>query len=141
MRILRCVVCEKLRGQDGLLQAGNHDLNSHTLKQRGLFSVKQRGAVKRAARSSPLSMGRQIYDSMFDFSPGKHIPFHKKSQRAVNRLVRETRKNVMAERVPGVGVDGTEGSMIHLAESLCFSHPDDVFHLDEYRPVCVGHKI
>ena len=52
-----------------LMQAGDHDLNSHT-KKRGLLSVKQRGAVKRAARSAPLQVGRQIQDSMLDCSPG-----------------------------------------------------------------------
>ncbi len=27
----------------------------------------------------------------------------------------------MIKRIPGVGVDGSEGSMNHLAESLCLS--------------------
>jgi ribosomal protein L30E len=106
-----------------LLQAGNHDLDSHAAgKQKSLLSVKQRGAVKRAARSAPLQVGRQVHDGMLDFSPGKHIPYDRRTQGAVNRLVRKTRKEVMARRIPGVGVDGTEGSMNRLAESLSLAN-------------------
>ncbi len=56
-----------------LLQAGDHDLNGHAVKKRGLLSVKQRGAVKRAARSAQLSVGRQVHDSLLDCSPGNQI--------------------------------------------------------------------
>ena len=97
-----------------LMQAGEHDLNSHT-KKRGLLTVKQRGAVKRAARSAPLQVGRQIQDSLLDCSPGKHIPYDRRHQNAVGRLVRKTRKEVMGKCIPGVGVDGSEGSMNRLA--------------------------
>ncbi len=62
-----------------LRQAGQYDLNSHTVKQRGLLSVQQRAVVKRAARSAPLSVGRQVHDSMLYFSPGKQIPFYRRS--------------------------------------------------------------
>jgi hypothetical protein len=68
-----------------LLQAGEHDLDSHTIqvKQLGLLSVKQRAAVKRAARAAPVSVGRQVHDtndvSMLDFSPCKQIPFDRRS--------------------------------------------------------------
>jgi hypothetical protein len=131
-----------------LLQAGNHDLTSHAAgKKKSLLSVKQRAAVKRSARSAPLQVGRQIHDGMLDFSPGKRIPYDQRSQNAVKRLVRKTRKDVMAQRIPGVGVDGTEGSMNRLAESLSLAKfierhndPDDPFHLDEHQPVCVGHQ-
>ena len=129
-----------------LMQAGEHDLNSHT-KKRGFLTVKQRGAVKRAARSAPLQVGRQIQDSMLDCSPGKHIPYDRRHQNAVGRLVRKTRKEVMGKRIPGVGVDGSEGSMNRLAESLSLAKflerhndPDDVFHLGEHQPVCLGHQ-
>ncbi len=64
----------------------------------------------------------------------------------MNRLVRKTCKDVMAKRIPGVGVDGSEGSMDRLAESLCLSKlleshsdPDDDFYLDEHQQVCLGH--
>jgi hypothetical protein len=67
---------------------------------------------------------------------------------AVNRLVRKTRKNVMAARISGVGVDGSGGSMNRLAESLCLSKllerhndPDDDFYLDEHQQVCLGHQV
>jgi hypothetical protein len=83
---------------------------------------------------------------MLDCSPGKHLPYDRRTQGAVGRLVRKTRRDVMAKRVPGVGVDGSEGSMNRLAESLSFSKfiernndPDDTFHLEEHQPVCLGH--
>ena len=104
-----------------LLQSGEHTLDSHVGRQRGKLSVKQRGAVKRAARAAPLAVGKQIHDGLLDLSPGKHIPFDRSSQRAVARLVRKTRKDVMAERLQGIEVDDTEGSMNRLAESLSLS--------------------
>jgi hypothetical protein len=75
---------------------------------------------------------------MLDLSPGKHLPYDRRTQSAVGRLVRKTRKDVM-------GVDGSEGSMNRLAESLSLSKlierhndPDDPFHLEEHQPVCLG---
>ncbi len=75
--------------------------------------MKERGAVNWAARSAPLAVGRQVYDSMLDCSPGKHLPYDRRTQQgAVGRLVRKTRRDVMAKRIPG-----SEGSMNCLAES------------------------
>jgi hypothetical protein len=131
-----------------LLQAGNHNLNSHAAgKQRSLLSVEQRGAVKPAALSAPLQVGRQVHDSMLDCSPGKHLPFDRRTQGAVGRLVHKTRRDNMAKRIPGVGVDCSEGSMNRLAESISLSKfierdndTDDPFHLEKHQPVCVGHQ-
>ncbi len=74
MRLLRRIVCE-IPDRVVLLQASEHDLLSHAVKKRGLLSVKQSGAVKRAARSAPLQVVRQVNDSMLDCSPGRHIPY------------------------------------------------------------------
>ncbi len=53
----------------------------------------------------------------------------------------------MAERVPGVDLDGSEGSMVQLAESLSLKNfierhndPTDAFHMDELQPVCCGYQ-
>ncbi len=49
----------------------------------------------------------------------------------------------MADRVPGVELDGSEGSMTELAESLSLERfiarhndPDDSYHLDQHEVVC-----
>jgi hypothetical protein len=131
-----------------MMQAGDHTCESHVGKQRGVLTVKQRGAVVRAARAAPLSVGRQVHDGLLDDSPGKRVPFDKRSQSAVNRLVRKVRGQVMEERLgPGIDVDGTEGSMNRLAESLSLAafikrhnDPEDEFHLEPHQPVCVGHQ-
>ena len=129
-----------------MYKAGTHTLDSHSGEQRGALSVKQRGAVKRAVRAAPLAAG-QVQDGMLDLSPGKHIAYDKRSQNAVSRLVRKERKGIMHERLPGLNVDDTEGSMNSLAESLSLARliarhndPNDEYHLDAHEPVCVGHQ-
>ncbi len=88
--------------------AGEHTASSHSSSS-GILSVKQRGAVKRAVRSLPHSVGSQVQASLENFSPGKRVPFDRRSQKAVARLVRSERKEIMAERVPGIELDNTEG--------------------------------
>jgi hypothetical protein len=53
----------------------------------------------------------------------------------------------MAERVPSTDLDGTEGSMNCLADSICLikpialhSDPADDFHMDVHQVVQVGHQ-
>jgi hypothetical protein len=128
------------------LQAGEHTMTSHA-KSSGILNPKQRGAVERAARSAPLALGTKIHTSMQNFSPGRHIPYDRRSRKAVDRIVRKTRRDVMERRVGGIDVDGSEGAMNKLAESLSLvkllerhNDPDDPFHMDEHQPVCVGHQ-
>jgi hypothetical protein len=52
----------------------------------------------------------------------------------------------MAERVLGIVLDGTEGSMNRLAVSICLikliaqhKDPADDFHMEEHQVVQVGH--
>jgi hypothetical protein len=121
-------------------------MTSHT-KSSGILNPKQRGAVERAARSAPLAIGTQIHASMQNFSPGRHIPYDRRSRNAVDRLVRKTRRGVMERRIGGIDLDGSEGAMNKLAESLSLvkllekhNDPDDPFHMNEHQPVCVGHQ-
>ena len=90
--------------------AGEHTASSHS-RSSGILSVKQRSAVKRAVRSSPQLVGSQVHAGLENFSPGKRIPFDSRSQKAVARLVRSERKEIMAERVPGIDLDNSEGAM------------------------------
>jgi hypothetical protein len=39
---------------------------------------------------------------MQNFSPGRHIPYDRRSRKAVDRLVRKTRREVMTRRVGGI---------------------------------------
>jgi hypothetical protein len=71
----------------------------------------------------------------------------KRSRSAVNLLVRKTRKEVMSARVGGLELDGAEGSMNALAESLSlikflerYNDPADPFQMDEHQPLCVRHQ-
>ena len=77
--------------------AAEHTPLSHS-RSSGILSVKQRTAVKRAVRSSPQLVGSQGNAGLENFSPGKRIPFNSRSQKAVDRLVRSERKEIMAER-------------------------------------------
>ncbi len=53
----------------------------------------------------------------------------------------------MAEMIPGIVIDDTEGSMNRLANSICFlkliarhNDPKDDFHMDEHQVVQVCHQ-
>ena len=127
-------------------QAGEHKLDSHSASL-GILTVKQRGAVQQATRAAPLAVGTQIHAALQNFSPGRQVPFDQRSRKAVDRLVRRTRKEVMTKRVGGIELDGSEGSMNELAESLSLMNllkrhndPNDAFHMDEHQPVCIGHQ-
>jgi hypothetical protein len=126
--------------------SGEHTPESHS-RSSGILSVKQRSAVKRAVRSSPQLVGSQVHAGLENFSPGKRVPFDSRSQKAVNRLVRRERKEIMAERVPGIDLDTTEGAMNRLAESISLekllarhNDPADDFHMDEHQVVQVGYQ-
>jgi hypothetical protein len=92
-------------------------MSSHA-KASSILNPKQKGAVERAAQSAPLALGSQIHTSMQNFSPGRHIPYDRRSRKAVDRLVRKTRRDVMSRRAGGIDLDGSEGAMNQLAESL-----------------------
>jgi uncharacterized Ntn-hydrolase superfamily protein len=59
---------------------------------------------------------------MQNFSPGRRIPYDARSRQAVARIVRKTRAEVLQDRVPGITLDGSEGSMNQLAESISLVH-------------------
>ena len=131
-----------------LLQAGQHTLESHA-RSKGILTPKQRGAVVRAVRAAPMVVGAQVLSNLQNHSPGKHVPFDQRSRAAVNRLVPRTRGDIMSARVPGIKLDGSEGSMNQLAESLPVSlvkfierhnNPTDPFHMSEHQVVSVGHQ-
>ena len=129
-----------------LLQSGEHDRHSHHATK-GILSVKQRNAVIGAVKAAPLSTGAAVHSNLKNRSPGNHVRSDKRSFRAVDRLVSNTRRELMAGRVDGVDIDGSEGSMVQLAESLSLKRfierhndRDDPFHLDEHQTVCVGYQ-
>jgi hypothetical protein len=45
-------------------------------------------------------VGSQVHANLKNFSPGKYVASDTKSQAAVNRLVRKTRKELMTARIP-----------------------------------------
>ena len=129
-----------------LMQAGDHGPESH-IHCRGILSVKQRGTIKRAIRAAPMTVGAQLHANMDSFSPGRRVPYDHRSRGAVARLVRSERASVMEQSFPGIKIDGSEGSMNELAESVSFeklllrhNDPTDSFHLDAHQVVSLGHQ-
>jgi hypothetical protein len=129
-----------------LLQAGEHTPDSH-IAGKGILSVKQRGTIKRAVRAAPMAVGSQIHASLQNFSPGRRVAYDARSRAAVSRLTRRERAAVLEETVPGIKLDGSEGSMNELADSLSLekllarhNDPNDSFHMDEHQVICVGHQ-
>jgi hypothetical protein len=72
---------------------------------RGTLTVKQLAAVETSVRCAQLAVGSQVHANLKKFSPGKHVGSDRKSQAAVNRLVRKKRKEIMAACIPGINID------------------------------------
>jgi hypothetical protein len=81
-----------------LLQSGTHTPESH-LGCKGILSVKQRGAVARAARLAPMSVGWQVHASLQNFSPGQRVLYNERSLQAVVWLVWRTRAEVATRTI------------------------------------------
>ena len=130
-----------------LLHSGQHQRNSHT-KSKGILSPLQRNAVITSVKHSPMTARGSVVCNLDSLSPGKRVPFDKRSTRAVGRLVDSTRRQLLAKSIPvGIELDGSEGAMIQLAGSMSLSrliarHNDvhDRFHLDEHQPICLGYQ-
>ncbi len=111
------------------------------------MTAKQLAAVEAFVRSAPLAVGSQVHANLKNFSRGKHVASDRKSQAAVNRLVRKKRKQLMAARIPGINLDDTEGAMVRLAQSLSLSlhikrhnDPADSNHINEHQTFCLGYQ-
>jgi hypothetical protein len=129
-----------------LFVSGEHNSDSHK-GGLGLLTVKQQHAIRTAVRCAPLQSGGAVHANLKNFSPGRHVPTDRRSMEAVSRLVRQERKELMAERVPGLKIDGSEGTMTKLAMSLSLktaierhNNKDDEYHMDAHQVVCCGYQ-
>lgn len=128
-----------------LHHSGNHDRHSHRAST-GILSVKQRNAVISSVKAAPMAASGTVQSNLKNFSPGKRVPHDAKSTSALGRLVKTTRRKLLGESIPpGITIDGSEGPMIKLAESISLkalilkhNDPSDPFHLDEHTTVCLG---
>ncbi len=118
-----------------MLQAVAHSTDSHT-QSHVILNPKQRGAIVRAVKAVPLSVGSQVLSNLQNFSPGKHVLFDHWSRGALNQLVRSSRSEIMASSVPWTKLDGSNGSMNQLTDSLSLAkfierhdNQADAFHL------------
>ena len=129
-----------------LMASGGHERDSLRIST-GILCVKQRSAVVNAVKSCPMTTGNAVHSNLWNFSTDKRVPCDVKSMKAVNRLVSKTRVNIMGDRVDGADIDGSEGSMNQLDETLSLLqfiewHNDSFvfFHLDEHQVVSCGHQ-
>ena len=129
-----------------LFVSGEHTAESHS-GGKGLLTVKQQHAIRTAVRSAPLQSGGAVHANLKNFSPGRHVPTDRRSMEAVARRVRKERKELMAERVPGQKIDGSEGAMTKLAMALSLktaierhNDPNDDYHMDAHQVVCCGYQ-
>ena len=127
-----------------LYVSGQHTPNCH-VSRKGFFTDKQKHGIQLAVRAAPLAHGRAVHAGIKNFSPGKHVANDQRSRLALNRLATRERKLIMSERVPGVTLDGSSGSMLTLAEKLDLSRfihkhndPSDPYHLDPHEVVTCG---
>ena len=127
-----------------LFVSGEHNSDSHK-GGKGLLTVKQQHAIRTAVRCAPLQSGGAVHANLKNFSPGRQVPTNRRSMEAVNRMVRKVRKALMAERVPGQKIDGSEGAMTKLAKSLSLKtaierHNDPEYHMEAHQVVCLGYQ-
>ena len=127
-----------------LFVSGEHTADSHK-GGKGLLTVKQQHAIRTAVKSAPLQSGSAVHSNLKNFSPGRHVATNRRSMEAVSRLVRKERKALMAARVPGLSIDGSEGAMTKLAKSLSLktaikrhNDPEDEYHMEAHQVVCLG---
>jgi hypothetical protein len=135
---------KRYKDKVSLLQAGEHTPDSH-IAGKGILFVKQCGTIKRTVRAAPMAVGSQVHANLQNFSPGRRVPYDARSRAAVSHLTRRERAAVLEETVPCITLDGSEGSMNELADSLSLekllarhNDPNDSFHMDEHQVVCVG---
>ncbi len=127
------------------VHSGHHQHSSHT-SSKGILSPSQRNAVISSVKHSPMTARGSVLCNLDSLIPDKRLPFDAHSSRAVGRLVDSTRRELLPKNIPvGIEIDGSEGAMIQLAESVSLSrliarHNDvhDRFHLDEHQPKCLG---
>ena len=125
-----------------LMASGGHERDSLRIST-GILCVKQRSAVVNAVKSCPMTTGNAVHSNLWNFSTDKRVPCDVKSMKAVNRLVSKTRVNIMGDRVDGADIDGSEGSMNQLDETLSLLqfiewHNDSfVFFSPRRAPSCV----
>ena len=103
--------------------------------------------IRTAVRCAPLQTGGAVHANLKNFNPGSHVPTDRRSMEAVARLVRKERKALMAARVPGQKIDGSEGAMTKLAKSLSLktaierhNDPADEYHMAAHQVVCCGYQ-
>jgi hypothetical protein len=101
----------------------------------GTLTVKQ---LATSVRCAPLAVGSQVHANLKNCSPGKHVGSDRKSQAAVNRLVRKKRKGLMAAHIPDINLDQTEGAMIRIApipqsNPPYQENPSDPYHIKKIR--------
>ena len=126
--------------------SGEHTADSHK-GGKGLLTVKQQHAIRTAVRCAPLQTGSAVHANLKNFSPGRQVPTNRRSMDAVNRMVRSERKAIMAARLPGHKIDGSEGAMTKLAMSLSLktaierhNDPNDDYHMTAHQVVCLGYQ-
>ena len=127
-------------------QSGTHNRLSHA-ESTGILSVHQRSAVIASVKSAPLATGSAVRSNLKNMSPDKHVACDQRSMGAVSRLVKNARRQLITDRMSGIDIDGSEGSMIRFAESISLktliekhNDPNDSFHLDEHQPFCSGYQ-
>jgi hypothetical protein len=84
-----------------------------------------------------MAVGSQVHGSLQNFSPYWWVPYDARSRQAVASIVRHTRAKVMQDRVPSITLDGSEGSIYCLANSISLvkllerhNNPADSYHMD-----------
>jgi hypothetical protein len=77
-------------------------------------------------------------------APASEFRLTVEARKLLHALFENERKEIMVERVPGIDIDDTEGSMNRLADSICLikliarhNDPVDDFHMDEHQVVLV----
>ncbi len=69
-------------------------------------------------KAAPLAVGSEVHASLKFFSQGNCVACDPRNTNAVNHLARRRHKEMMGQSIPEHIIDGSQGSMIILAEAL-----------------------
>ncbi len=98
-----------------------HTKLNHADDQSVNITHQQRVGIHRAVRAAPLQPGAAVIDRSASFSPEKVIRVTPNRRRAVERLVRQERAELLSSdlacRRGGIDLDGTAASKVRYSDS------------------------
>jgi hypothetical protein len=124
-----------------LLQSGEHNRTSHDTSK-GVLNLKQRNGIVCDVRSTPRTTGSDVQANVGNFEDESPLSSDARHVKAMSRLDSKTRCNMMADRVPGISLDGSDGRRLAFRESLPLAKIKSHIKCDvPFMNICTPHFV